>query len=313
MVLTVKDNSGNTVVDSSGNIVVASDGYIFIAVPKSSLGISSYSPYTALDTLEIIPVAELEISSYAPSILLSYTNPLPTSLGVACYDSNQDFIEHKMVNHYVNTETTLSQDLENGDVVVYLTSTTNWTDSSATYKKHIAFWGAESSYTDYTYTRSTANYTLVDDYDTNTLTLASPWDGDTVVSGTAVANSYEGNIYNYIVISDEEAPDNWTKYTGTIGGGWEINESVGDFRYGTEYIKVVFLLNFDSEDSTIVDGVSFYNKTNNQQIIYETQDNKIVTDQGVSKFQKFKEDDTLSNVSFNDDGSLSVVNQIIED
>jgi len=201
------------------------------------------------------------LSAYFKSI--GTTSP-PLLFGAMCYDKNGSFIGHDMVHHFTNTRTTLAVELVNGATTVQLTSSANWVATSPGVQasdKKIIFWRNDNDYPVYTYSRLTDYYLTVTG---NTLTLNSPWAGGTVPVGTPVANNYDGGTYNYWQI--QYLTTNWTELTKTVTG-WGINDD-SIFRYGTEYILIMFLLNYNTGDcQTAVDDIKFFNLDE-----YETQD-----------------------------------------
>jgi hypothetical protein len=192
--------------------------------------------------------------------------------GVFCYDKNKSVIGYCHVHHFANTETTLAADLVNGATTVQLTSGTNWyigTAGTYVHQKQIAFWKSDNEYPAYTYTRTTAGYITISG---NVLTLQSAWTGTTIPAGTPVANCYDGSGYNYVACVGSSVPATWTKYTNTITG-WGVNRGENIFRYGTEYVRILWLVNWgkDSTYQTLIDEVAFINETKSQTIPVQTQ------------------------------------------
>lgn len=181
-----------------------------------------------------------------------------TYFGLACYDKDKNFIEHVMSVHPSNTRTTLAQQLNNGDTTVYLTSSANWvvgTAGQTAYNKWIGFYTG-TDYPPYTYTRTVARYVTVG---TNTLTLQSAWSGGTVAAGTPVANNLEGSTFNYLYYN-ASLPSTWTVATNTITG-YATTGSDTAFRYGTEFVRVLMLLNYAQASTyeTRFDAIQLYN------------------------------------------------------
>lgn len=204
------------------------------------------------------------------------TNQGRLYFGVACFDINKNFINHWQTFHYTNTETTLAQDLKDGDTVVYLTSSANWSNTNPGeyyHTKLIGIFDLDSStegYGDnYERARIYEEYLYVDDAGPNTITLQEPWSYGTVPAGTKVANVYHGATYNYIAAGNVTPSSTWTKYTGTIGPGWGVNTD-SLFRYGTEYIRILFFVNRDVSGSALgVRNVKFYNLDEIQLAMYK--------------------------------------------
>jgi len=144
-----------------------------------------------------------------------------------------------------------------------LTNAANWNPyPTYWYHKVIGFWNTED-YPDYTYTRTISFYSnLVG----NTLTLCNygctqtiPWSGPTIPAGTPVANMYAGSGYNYVAAGYVSVPSAaWIEYQGSVSG-WKYGQDTtyGKFRYGTKYVRVMFLANHgqSSSYSTLFDDV----------------------------------------------------------
>lgn len=184
--------------------------------------------------------------------------------GVVCYDGVKSSISHNQVNRYSNTLTTLAKPLNNGDTVVYLTSAANWyvgEQGVEAHQKQLGIFDRPEA-PNYERTSSNDRYLRVD-ATANTITLKSAWTRGTKAAGTKVANCYDGESYNYILGSGG-VPMDWTKKSATITG-WGTN-SEGKFRFGTEYIKILLLLNrAGTNPSTRYANISFVNTTTTQQ------------------------------------------------
>jgi len=158
-------------------------------------------------------------------------------------DSNGIFPATSYINP--STQTTLAQNLNVGDTVVYLTSTTNWT----TVNGYLAVYGYKNSYgyqyPDYTYTQRYKQISIIT-ASNNSITLSSAWSGASAAAGTAAANTLAAGTYKYFIISAAiPSSSSWTTYVGEIGGisstnGWETNK----FSAATAFIKIGWLSNY---------------------------------------------------------------------
>ncbi|NCO96795.1 MAG: hypothetical protein GW780_02430 [Candidatus Aenigmarchaeota archaeon] len=192
------------------------------------------------------------------------------------YDKDYNFIQHYYVQYFENTKTTLAVDLKPGDTTVKLNNPANWKPSSTIYyQKIIGFWDLDSrthcdpSCPAYTYTRNTAYYNTLSG---NTITLCKTeyvggswqcvqtiqWSGPMIPAGTPVANMYAGSGYNYVAAASVQVPNTWTEYQGSVSG-WKYggDATYSKFRYGTKYVRVMFLANYqqDSSYSILFDDV----------------------------------------------------------
>jgi hypothetical protein len=182
-----------------------------------------------------------------------------TYYGISTYDKDKNFIMDHMVNHFVNTETKLVQDLKPGDTIVYVESANNWRrqiDSSSCryigiypYKEYPLY-----TYTGNCYTFSDSNAT------TNTITLTLAYNGDLIPAGTKVANNFSAwGTYTYNTIGGSYISNVWTLYTSKITGNVANMTNMRQFRYGTKYIKIMLLLDYGQSSSfaTIIDDLEF--------------------------------------------------------
>lgn len=201
--------------------------------------------------------------------------------GIACYDENKNFINHVQVNRVQSSCTTLAKPLNTGDTVVYLTSSSGWyvgTQGTYVHQKQLGVFNRLDA-TNYERTTTLIKYTNIDTT-AHTLTLQSAWTGATIPQGTKVANSYDGGVYNYILASYETPQMNWYKKEVKVSGWGTRNES--KFRYGTEYIKILILVNY-AQASTFkmrVGSISFINTSQLQSPEYNSKDNSQVNKRG---------------------------------
>ena len=195
------------------------------------------------------------------------TNLSKLHFGIACYDKDKSAIAIDWVNHTTNTRTTLAQQLANGDTVVKLTSVANWvvgTQGAEDHTKTMAIFN-RPGFENYQLPSSCDRYLNVDT-SANTITLKTAWNRGTIPAGTNVANTRSGSTFNYIAYAGGTVPNTWTKYSATISGGAIGNDT--KFRYGTRYIKILFLMNYsqDSTYGTRFTDISFINKTKQQKL-----------------------------------------------
>jgi hypothetical protein len=182
-----------------------------------------------------------------------------TYYGVASYDKYKQYITARMSNHFLNTETELTQDLKPGDTVAYVKNATNWHKAADWFEyRYLAIYPYKD-YPLYTYTQNIYFYND-SDTSTNTITLTSAYSGLLIPAGTKVANnnnSYGEYIYN--TLTGTIVPNAWSTYTSTVAGEYVNTTSYQQFRYGTKYIKILFLLNHTQTSSftTLIDDIEF--------------------------------------------------------
>jgi hypothetical protein len=184
--------------------------------------------------------------------------------GFITYDKEKLFIDPVMTNHYINTETKLAQDLKPNDTVVYLESSVNWKKSTDNILNRYIGIYPYKDYPVYTYTRKFYNYTD-NNTTTNTITLSSAYTGVTIPAGTKVANNYNAyGTYTYSTLCYTSLSTAWEKYSSIIAGNVVNITNWKQFRYGTRYIQIVFLVNYGQSSlyTMLVDDIEFIDTTN---------------------------------------------------
>lgn len=191
--------------------------------------------------------------------------------GHACFDIDKESIMPTNLEHGDLPTAKLVKPLKKGDTVIYLDSVANWTDPNWQYLpmtgRGVLAWGYTNSngylYPVKTYSRySQINITSVDATN-NTITLAAPWVYDNKLSSDGIfpvghefSRTGNGSGYNYSVLMGQYLPKTWTQYKGVITGIGDINGS-NVFRYGTAFIKLLFLTNYSNNDGVWYSGINF--------------------------------------------------------
>ena len=144
------------------------------------------------------------------------------------------------VMYIENTLTELAKDLKAGDTVVYFKDLANWEAISSTpdYKRGFIFWDYADStgyiYPPETYSRNVTSNLYADSSKVNktakTITLAKPWTGRTVPTGTKVSQCSSGSTYIYLGISGKPPSTDFVRY--------DVPVRSHVFRPGTVSIKV---------------------------------------------------------------------------
>jgi hypothetical protein len=196
--------------------------------------------------------------------------------GINPRDSANATISQHEISHDGTTETTLAQDLNNGDTTIYLTDMTNWYDGEITYRMVAGFWFEDEYLNPYPiWTRATLwtlPFPTSVDIPSATITIPS-WSGGHVPAGTHVANMYaSGGSYQYCVAASVYVPDIWTYYEGFIYGTQTLFDTprsdYDDFRYSTSNIYPILLSNYTQDDTyeLLIDDYKIVNMTNNQTV-----------------------------------------------
>ncbi|TDM04073.1 BppU family phage baseplate upper protein [Macrococcus carouselicus] len=190
--------------------------------------------------------------------------------GHACYDIDRNAIYPENLESGNYPVAKLTKPLKVGDTIIYLDNVSAWADSSWTLtndKKGVILWGYKDSkgylFADRTYSRYNKIGIQSVDVTNNTITLSSAWDipykdtQDGVFPiGHSASRTNKGGNYNYSVLSKVVVPATWTNYSGKvlgIGG----SEATNVFRYGTTYIKLLFISNYDVVDEVWYSGIDF--------------------------------------------------------
>ncbi|ALA13026.1 tail protein [Bacillus phage TsarBomba] len=209
---------------------------------------------------ELIPV---DISKSYKLSLWAKTNPnVGAKYYVGVFEHDMDGLPIYAENHmYVqSTFSSLTQDLKNGDTVVYLDNVTNWLNTAPIHQRKLIFWDYVSKtgykYQPLTYSRHTSAQDLWADGSINTtnktITLKAPWNGGLVTAGTKLSQGSSGSGFRYIAVQNAAIPGTWTNYSGVISGlNNSGNDAQNQFSWGTAYVKIGFLNNRDVTGSTV--------------------------------------------------------------
>lgn len=176
---------------------------------------------------------------------------------ITMYDIDKLEIGDGQVMYVPGSTTTLSQDLKNGDTVVYLTSVAGFKTYNGNYSRKLIFWDYTNSY-GYTYLPETYSRNVYGsygdplwvsetesiDYTNNTITLKKAWTHGTKIAGTPVSQGNNGSSYRYGNANFALTPNTWTKKTTKISGITKNNG--GQFREGTAFVKLGWFLNYRS-------------------------------------------------------------------
>lgn len=192
--------------------------------------------------------------------------------GMVCFDIDRNTIGY---NHVYSSGdevpvTTLARELKAGDTEIHLTSSTGFIDTTFTNEDHkhsILFWGYTNkqgyTYPEKTYSRlvfragwnnAAINRT------THVITLNRPFSCRDVNNnevtfpvGHRVSPTMDGSGYNYAFGSNVKvSKDDWQRFQGDVTG---IGRGSNNFRPGTAFIKLLFLVNRSSSGGTAGDNL----------------------------------------------------------
>lgn len=191
-------------------------------------------------------------------------------------DIDLEWVNSKHTFFDENTLTYLTEDIENGDKVIYLNNLSNFinNENTSSVRLGLSLWNYVDSreyiWEELTYTRNvwTDLYTYDSiDKSNNTITLKEPWNHGTISKGTKVSQSVSsGSSYKYSLSGERPLTNDWQCLNTNIQNVSTIgNVDNNKFSYGTAYIQLVILNNYNSVPNTITD----YSR-----IVFRESDNK---------------------------------------
>ncbi|ANY29412.1 putative minor structural protein [Bacillus phage PK16] len=208
---------------------------------------------------EIIPI---DLSKTYKLSVWAKANPAVGArhyIGVVPFDIDGRQVLSENFMYIPSTLSTLTQDIKNGDTVVYLDNVTNWVATSKTYQRRFIFWNYVSdggyAYQPLTYSRNLSPDDTWADGSINatnkTITLKTPWNRGLVKAGTKVSQGSAGSTFKYIALGYGIIPNTWTNYSGTIGGLENTGgNSPNMFPWGTAGVKLGFYSNLEVQGGT---------------------------------------------------------------
>lgn len=229
---------------------------------------SRSTEYIMLHTDEYFPVDPT--NTYKLSVAAKSLNGLAKIYTMPIfYDADKIAILAYHHMYRPGTLTTLSQELKNGDTVIYFSDLSNW-DVNTTgydYRKGCIFWNYRNSYgyvyPENTYSRNIWNKFYTNDSDVNktnnTITLSSPWTHGTFPAGTKVSQCDSAANYKYRAWNNDTVLSEWSVRSGLIGDVDYSGKNVTDkFPPGVAYCRIGFLWNNNRADDQIwATNVSF--------------------------------------------------------
>ena len=174
---------------------------------------------------------------------------------VGFYDVDKNPISASHHMYQANTLTRLTQDLKNGDTVVYLEDLTNWKENlTANHQKSFIFWNYTNkkgyTYPVETYSRNMYQNLYTDassiDKVNNTITLSSAWSKGTIPAGTYLSQGSSGNNYKYIRNASIKITTEWKTLTHVYEGiDYSGTNSMTMLPPGTAFAKFGMFLNYN--------------------------------------------------------------------
>lgn len=256
--LLIMKKDGSYVLTKSGNL--AKENYEDMNTKNEyqyvdgeiNINCSNYITVCSKDFIEVDPNKK-----YYEAVNVKSSNAKATYLiGIFEYDADYNLIVPENVSEVNGSLTYLERYLNYGDTEVYLNNIQGFTGEKDTNKGFI-IWNYKNSegyqYPVQTYSRNIFN-NLWDskdeafDFENNIIKLKSPWNSNTVSKGTMLSQRETAKTYNYGVGSMVKFTDQYKYRENYLQGSKTIRDEWKDtkFRQGTKYIKILFLINYDS-------------------------------------------------------------------
>lgn len=175
-------------------------------------------------TQGLIPICSTDTYKFEVDLkFVSITNNKYLSL--IAFDQHKGEITFSAVNRRNNTDTTLAQEVNNGDTQIQVTSTANWCTDTSDASKYQRLIGI-CDYPEYGYERARSDGVEYSSISENTINLKSAWGNGSFPAGTKITNSYAGYTFFYFTrpetgeyaFTPADAPKEWTHYEFTVKG-----------------------------------------------------------------------------------------------
>jgi prepilin-type N-terminal cleavage/methylation domain-containing protein len=173
--------------------------------------------------------------------------------GVIPLDKDKGVIEPHEVQRVGNAVTISSY---NSTQIVVTPALSGWYNSgSQAYQRVIGFYydGNTNKYADYYWLdRTNGAYTSYSGSTLNLYTSIPPAVQSKIVLGTTkIMDHQSGSSYLYFGASYAQIPNTWTKFSGIISGENIMGvDTANKFRFGTKYVNVMVLTNYDAASTT---------------------------------------------------------------
>jgi hypothetical protein len=287
-------NQNNLVLNGSAELQNNTNFTGFVYDP-SFVGFSRTSGGATLLLDEFIPINGNGIDVFDRYVLSGeFRQPTGTMsryfFMIACYDKNKQFIENRFVTETTTAaRTTLSQNLNNGDTFVNLTSNINsWSATGAGvyhFSQQFAIFPNGHDYPDYTYSRIAGQYTVRDTTNSR-LQLTTPWAGGFMPAGSRIMNTTDGGTFSYIAAGNALMTPEFILRTATTTS----TQNDGSMRAGSVYVKVGFLINRDAGTvTTNIRNIKFYNIDDPTQGFFLSTNGNLINSNGQALFTNINE------------------------
>ena len=187
-------------------------------------------------------------------------------MGFYCRDADGNFIDLRNCGGQSNT--TLSQDLEDGDTYAFVTDASVFTATSDTYYfRNLLFFPPNHAkyFRPWYHTRigygSPTMYYSERDTSNNKLRLSTngntdgsgdtTWSGGFIPAGTPVSRGVAGGTYHYCLASNSTISTSWERKSNILNTNqYGSRSSSCAFRQGTKYIRTMNLMNYGQDNNS---------------------------------------------------------------
>ena len=83
--------------------------------------------------------------------------------------------------------------------------------------------------------------------------MKTPWNNGKIEKGTKLSQTDGGSTFNYGLLNGEPIDNNWKKYTNILTGEGSEVGNFSQFKSGTRYVKLLWLMNYNSSANTTID------------------------------------------------------------
>ena len=197
---------------------------------------------------------------YFQSVTMKSDNQNSISyVGLNEYDIDKNEITIINIAFKKGSTTYLTPDLNNGDTEIHLQDASKLAYDNRN-NNGIIVWNYKDStgyqYPEETYSRNVYNSIIEKDNidkENNVIKLKTPWNNGEIEKGTKLSQTDGGSTFNYGLLNGEPIDNNWKKYTNILTGEGSEVGNFSQFKSGTRYVKLLWLMNYNSSANTTID------------------------------------------------------------
>ena len=197
---------------------------------------------------------------YFQSVTMKSDNQHSISyVGLDEYDIDKNEISIINIAFKKGSTTYLTQDLKSGDTEIHLQDASKLAYDNGN-NNGIIVWNYKDStgyqYPEETYSRNIYNSIIEKDNidkENNVIKLKTPWNNGKIEKGTKLSQTDGGSTFNYGLLNGEPIDNNWKKYTNILTGEGSEVGNFSQFKSGTRYVKLLWLMNYNSSANTTID------------------------------------------------------------